>query len=903
MKRLFLLFTLCFTVLSLHAQDKGFLTIEAGTGVLNYSGDIETRYLQPDYEFPISAGLSLGLGSGFGVRLQGLHGYILANDRARNLDDELLVDWENFDRALNVRTEIWNASFSLLYYLDNGYILPENFPLSPYLSAGVGYTWFTPYADLLRDKEPYYYWSDNTVRLIREDAPDADMAQIVEQDGDYETKLRPLQTEGVRYDDRTLSIPLSVGLSWRISGRLRLKAEATWFFTRTDYLDDVSGDYATPYEDPFVIYAANPGQVNRETRGNPNGRNDRFYYTSVSLAYRFTWGLKKFKANTITPPPSGYGRTSGPYTENQRLVRGMEPQPQKYSSREAPKGVEADIEPFLIQPMPAPARRPYDSDTIQSLEYEIEKLELYNTLYRLRLGSPDPAISYEAVADSTIKARRADSLYRADFPIRTLGSTERTVKKRADTSRKPLRDDSARVRITTQAPRVTQEQIRTYEDSIMRVEQEMARLKMEDSLQKVTYDMQMDSLNTAADSLREEKEQRIEQRARAAELQQRRDSLQASYQELVEDYDAGGGSTDSLQMRIDSLQAELARSREQLDDSESNTRENEMLADSLQAELEKRDRRLDASDEDSARLARYREEIRELNQQLSQSEEEEGELERQIADLEDEIEEMRNRAPDSRNEEELDDLEEELRRLRRDMRDERQDLQRDIRDERRARRTRVNPTVQPTITLEGGEGREDRRTRREVEKLEDKIDSLNRQVALINAAPADSAAAEPTVDSTTIRQLGQLQQQIDSLQASIARQAEQAAAAQEAGEEPEEPAEEPAPAAKELPSTAVFFNSGSFALSSGDKQRIKQLADYGKRNEDINFKLHGYTDATGNAQQNLVLSQRRANAVQAELVKEGITLDRISVEYFGVSPNLDSQSSAYGRRVEILMQY
>lgn len=58
--------------------------------------------------------------------------------------------------------------------------------------------------------------------------------------------LRPLQTEGKKYSPIGVSIPLGVGFYFTIHKKHRIGYELNWRTTFSDYLDDISGNYADP---------------------------------------------------------------------------------------------------------------------------------------------------------------------------------------------------------------------------------------------------------------------------------------------------------------------------------------------------------------------------------------------------------------------------------------------------------------------------------------------------------------------------------------------------------------------------------------------------------------------------------------------------------------------------------
>ncbi|OOQ61166.1 type IX secretion system protein PorG [Mucilaginibacter pedocola] len=63
-----------------------------------------------------------------------------------------------------------------------------------------------------------------------------------------EIELRELRTEGQTsaYKTNTLVIPYGAGIKYNIGGKWTMGAEVGYRYTRTDYLDDVSGLYAYP---------------------------------------------------------------------------------------------------------------------------------------------------------------------------------------------------------------------------------------------------------------------------------------------------------------------------------------------------------------------------------------------------------------------------------------------------------------------------------------------------------------------------------------------------------------------------------------------------------------------------------------------------------------------------------
>lgn len=80
----------------------------------------------------------------------------------------------------------------------------------------------------------------------------------------------------------------------------------------------------------------------------------------------------------------------------------------------------------------------------------------------------------------------------------------------------------------------------------------------------------------------------------------------------------------------------------------------------------------------------------------------------------------------------------------------------------------------------------------------------------------------------------------------------------------------------------VRFALDSYKIESSEQHKIFEVADYLKRNENSKILLIGYADRkTGNPPYNMKLSQRRVDAVAAELKRLGVNPNRIISEWRG----------------------
>ena len=112
--------------------------------------------------------------------------------------------------------------------------------------------------------------------------------------------------------------------------------------------------------------------------------------------------------------------------------------------------------------------------------------------------------------------------------------------------------------------------------------------------------------------------------------------------------------------------------------------------------------------------------------------------------------------------------------------------------------------------------------------------------------------------------------------------------------------EEPAKSVKEFVNSpvSVFFNINKYKIASRkDLVNVKEMAKYAKEN-DANILVTGYADsATGKPAYNQKLSEKRANTVADEIVKMGVSRDKITTEAKGGVNDLSPIS--YNRRATV----
>jgi outer membrane protein OmpA-like peptidoglycan-associated protein len=93
----------------------------------------------------------------------------------------------------------------------------------------------------------------------------------------------------------------------------------------------------------------------------------------------------------------------------------------------------------------------------------------------------------------------------------------------------------------------------------------------------------------------------------------------------------------------------------------------------------------------------------------------------------------------------------------------------------------------------------------------------------------------------------------------------------------------------------LYFDFGSDNIKPESLSAIEQVLDYLKKNPSVKIQIEGHTDNIGSDNGNQTLSDKRAIAVKNELVKKGISADRLTTKGFGSKQPITSNSTDIGR--------
>ena len=103
--------------------------------------------------------------------------------------------------------------------------------------------------------------------------------------------------------------------------------------------------------------------------------------------------------------------------------------------------------------------------------------------------------------------------------------------------------------------------------------------------------------------------------------------------------------------------------------------------------------------------------------------------------------------------------------------------------------------------------------------------------------------------------------------------------------------------------SGILFPLNGSNLSAAAKNDLTKFASLMQRNSNCDVAIQGYTDASGNDNINLPLSQRRADAVSSYLKGRGVSRRQIrSVQGFGSANPIENKTvSQANRRVEVYL--
>lgn len=95
----------------------------------------------------------------------------------------------------------------------------------------------------------------------------------------------------------------------------------------------------------------------------------------------------------------------------------------------------------------------------------------------------------------------------------------------------------------------------------------------------------------------------------------------------------------------------------------------------------------------------------------------------------------------------------------------------------------------------------------------------------------------------------------------------------------------------------VYFNTNKTTIQEGSLNSVNYLKQFMMDNPTVSAQLIGFADETGNAEQNLQLSENRAKSVFETLVAAGIDPNRLSFSGGGIDASVTQKARQFARKV------
>ena len=103
----------------------------------------------------------------------------------------------------------------------------------------------------------------------------------------------------------------------------------------------------------------------------------------------------------------------------------------------------------------------------------------------------------------------------------------------------------------------------------------------------------------------------------------------------------------------------------------------------------------------------------------------------------------------------------------------------------------------------------------------------------------------------------------------------------------------------------VLFASGEAELVEGGRSSLEEVVDLLQTEPGKKIRVEGHTDSSGNSDANLLLSEKRAQAVRDALIALGVASERVTAlgmgEDFPIASNDDEEGRARNRRVDVVL--
>ena len=203
------------------------LSVTGQVGGLKFLGDVGQKSnanFFSDMRLGYNLGVEYRIGKVLGVGLNGMYGKLAGTNNDK-------TSYANFE------TNIMGGGLNLFAFFDR--LGEKEKDASLFLQAGFGYLMFDPYGDLRNSNgTAYNYWSDGSIRDVKETPANTAISGVIKRDYTYETQLKD---STVNYARNTFYIPVGLGVKFNVGFRTSIRIGATYNLTMSDYIDNVKG--------------------------------------------------------------------------------------------------------------------------------------------------------------------------------------------------------------------------------------------------------------------------------------------------------------------------------------------------------------------------------------------------------------------------------------------------------------------------------------------------------------------------------------------------------------------------------------------------------------------------------------------------------------------------------------
>jgi outer membrane protein OmpA-like peptidoglycan-associated protein/tetratricopeptide (TPR) repeat protein len=114
---------------------------------------------------------------------------------------------------------------------------------------------------------------------------------------------------------------------------------------------------------------------------------------------------------------------------------------------------------------------------------------------------------------------------------------------------------------------------------------------------------------------------------------------------------------------------------------------------------------------------------------------------------------------------------------------------------------------------------------------------------------------------------------------------------------------DPVRAGRSMVLNNLFFDTNKYDLKPQSRTELNRLTEFMRQYKDVQIEVSGYTDNVGTPEANMLLSQRRAQAVMDYLASHGVTASRLRSKGYGekspLAPNDSELHRRQNRRIEL----